>query len=51
MNRGKSNCMIKGHDLNGSSVDGVPVVVRDGESPLHGKGEQFKYAYKVKYLT
>ena len=43
--------MLKGHDLDAISTDGVFVVVRDGESPLHGEGRQFNHVCNANYLT
>jgi hypothetical protein len=34
--------MLKRRDADVPHADGAPVVVRDGESPLHGEGEQLK---------
>ena len=32
--------MIREHDPEDGKTGGVPAVVRDGENPLHGEGEQ-----------
>lgn len=37
--------MPRGHGPNDVSAGGASVVVRGGESPLHGEGEQFKHVY------
>ncbi len=34
-------------DSDATSIDGVLVVVRGGESPLHGEGEQFKNLLEI----
>ena len=33
--------MLREHDPDDTQVGGAFVVVRDGESPLHGEGAQF----------
>lgn len=43
--------MLKGHDPEASLTGGAPVVVRDGESPLHGEGGQFKQVCQANYLA
>ena len=43
--------MLRGHDPDDQLTGGVFVVVRDGESPLHGEGRQFKYVCSANYLT
>ena len=43
--------MPRGHDPEAELTGGAPVVVRDGESPLHGEGEQFKCVCLANYLT
>lgn len=43
--------MLRGHDLDALPTGGAPVVVRGGESPLHGKGEQFKSVCGAYYPT
>lgn len=43
--------MLREHDLDALSTGGAPVVVRGGESPLHGEGEQFKYVCEAHYST
>ena len=35
--------MLRGHDLDALPTGGASVVVRGGESPLHGEGKQFKH--------
>ena len=35
--------MLRGHDPDDVLAGGASVVVRDGESPLHGEGKQFKH--------
>lgn len=42
VNRGRSVTDVKGHGSDDALADGAYVVVRDGESPLHGDGKQFK---------
>ncbi|WP_265339828.1 hypothetical protein [Yersinia ruckeri] len=34
--------MLRGHGPDDALAGGASVVVRDGESPLHGEGKQFK---------
>ena len=41
MNRGRLDVHVKGADPDDHQVGGALVVVRDGESPLHGEGAQF----------
>jgi len=43
--------MPRGHGPDDVSTGGAPVVVRGGESPLHGEGEQFKHACDAHYPT
>ena len=43
--------MTRGHGPDDMSAGGAPVVVRGGESPLHGEGEQFKHACSAYYPT
>ena len=43
VNWGRSIEMPRERDLDARWAGGVPVVVRGGESPLHGEGEQFKW--------
>lgn len=43
--------MLRGYDLDALPTGGAPVVVRGGESPLHGEGRQFKHAFIAHYLT
>ncbi|SEB14799.1 hypothetical protein SAMN05660964_03822 [Thiothrix caldifontis] len=41
----------RGHDPDAGLAGGASVVVRDGESPLHGEGGQFKQVCHANYLT
>ncbi|WP_158701885.1 hypothetical protein [Escherichia coli] len=34
--------MLRGHGSDDALAGGASVVVRDGESPLHGEGKQFE---------
>jgi len=43
--------MLRGHDLDDHPIGGAFIVVRDGESPLHGEGRQFKHVCSANYLT
>lgn len=43
--------MRRGHDLDALPIGGAPVVVRGGESPPHGEGEQFKSVCDAYYPT
>ena len=43
--------MLRGHNPDGQSTGGVFIVVRDGESPLHGEGRQFNHVCNANYLT
>lgn len=42
VNRGRSATDVKGHGSDDALAGGASVVVRDGESPLHGEGKQFE---------
>ncbi|EAB3910558.1 hypothetical protein DUF69_23845 [Salmonella enterica] len=42
VNRGRSATMLRRHGSDDALAGGASVVVRDGESPLHGEGKQFK---------
>ncbi|VCW52749.1 hypothetical protein BANRA_01839 [Escherichia coli] len=39
---GRSATDVKGHGSDDALAGGASVVVRDGESPLHGEGKQFE---------
>lgn len=39
--------MLRGHGSDDALAGGASVVVCDGESPLHGKGKQFKCVSEV----
>lgn len=39
--------MLRGHGSDDALAGGASVVVRDGESLLHGEGEQFKCVCEV----
>lgn len=39
--------MLMGHGTDDALIGGASVVVRDGESPLHGEEVQFKCVCKV----
>ena len=43
--------MPRGHDPDALPIGGAFVVVRGGESPLHGEGKQFKYVCEAYYST
>ena len=43
--------MLREHDPDDEQADGALVVVRDGESPLHGEGEQLNRFAFANYLT
>ncbi len=51
VNRGRSVWLLREHDPDDKQAGEAPVVVRDGESPLHGEGEQFIYVCRTNYLT
>ena len=43
--------MPREHDPDDVQTGGALVVIGDGESPLHGEGEQFNRFAVVNYLT
>jgi hypothetical protein len=43
--------MLREYDPDDEQAGGALVVVGDGESPLHGEGEQFKCVCLANYLT
>jgi hypothetical protein len=47
VNRGRSATDVKGHGSDDALAGGASVVVRDGESSLHGEGKQFEYVCDV----
>lgn len=47
VNRGRSATDVKGHGSDDTLAGGASVVVRDGESSLHGEGKQFKCVCEV----
>ncbi|WP_212040653.1 hypothetical protein [Escherichia coli] len=42
VNREGQRRMLRGHGSDDALAGGASVVVRDGESPLHGEGKQFE---------